>query len=123
MKIRKCIEQLNKVGSHIVHCNNGARIYLFVGEQDYSYSKRINGKEVFRHIHCLVSERDKAIKIPEIEKYSLIYSSGDDYILPERIMNLLINCNGGIDEYLTISAPYYMMVDTMSMMEDMEWLE
>jgi len=127
MTIRKAIEQLQKVGSHIVHCRNGAKIYLTSmndDDQTMSQYKTINGKRVCRNIYCFVSQENGVNKISELEKYCLKHEScgyifdEDNYILPERVMNLLISFNGGIDEYQTLSIPYYMMVDTMSMFED-----
>jgi len=106
MTIRKAIEQLQKVGSHIVHCRNGAKIYLTSmndDDQTISQYKTINGKRVCRNIYCFISEEDRVRKIPEIEKYSLKHNCGeyvfdeDNYILPEKVMNLLISFNGGID--------------------------
>lgn len=128
MTIRKAIEQLNKVGGHTIHCRNGAKIYLTSmhdDEQSMSHFKTINDKRVCRKIYCYISEKEGVKTIPEIEKYSLKveFDDGDiydeyTYILPERIMNLLINYNGGIDTYNTISTLYYMMVDTFNLMEE-----
>jgi len=121
MTIRKAIEQLQKVGGHIIHCRNGAKIYLTSMDDDdqiMSYFKTIDGKRICRHIYCYISKKEGVKIIPEIDKYELKSWSRENYIIPERIMNLLINYNGGIDEYQTLSVPYYMMVDTISMFED-----
>jgi hypothetical protein len=127
MKIREVIKQLNKVDSHIIYCNNRGKIYLTsMNDDEYSMSrfKTINGKRVCRNIYCFISEEEGIKKIPELEQYCLKYESfgyvmdENNYIIPERIMNQLINFNGGIDTYQTISAPYYMMVDTMSLLND-----
>jgi len=123
MTIREVIKGLQKVGSHVIHCNNRAKIYLTSmddDEQTMSYFKTINGKRICRHIYCYISEKEGVKIIPEIDKYELKDWSKENYIVPERVMNLLISCNGGINEYKTLSEPQYMIANAMSILNDME---
>ena len=53
-----------------------------------------------------------------IDKTENIFDLEGEYVIPERDMNLFISLNGGIDEYLTISAPYYMWSDMMNAMKN-----
>lgn len=58
-----------------------------------------------------------------IEKYTM-YDSNDsyfrenEYVIPERDMNLFVSLNGGIDKYQTVDVPAYMYEDMMWVFHD-----
>lgn len=129
MTIRKAIEEARKYGGRVIYTNNGTKIIpLDLGAADYAIGKVkiINGKKVYRTIYCDVEFSKRTKHTDVIEKYSLYtpdekgysYFRKGSYDIPERDMNLFISLNGGIDEYLTISAPYYMWSDMMNAMKE-----
>lgn len=131
MTIRKAIEETYKYGGRIIYTNNGTKIIpLDFGAADYDAIgkiKTINGKKVYRKIFCEVKPSTCTRHMDVIEKYTMYLPDEDGYsyfrqgtyVIPERDMNLFISLNGGIDEYQTISVPYYMWSDTMYMIKEM----
>lgn len=135
LKVRECINQMRKVRSHTIYLNNGTKIILremftdkefcigtFKWNEDGSW-------RVMRRIFCSVYPSEKTIGMDELkEKYwmfdpkddGLQYFNDDDFLIPERMMNQFISQNGGIEEYRTISCPYYMMVDTMALCAEID---
>lgn len=130
MTIRKAIEEARKYGGRSIYTNNGTEIIpLELGASEYESIgkiKMINGKKVYREIFCVVKPSARTRYMDVIEKYSMYspdekgysYFRKGDYVIPERDMNLFISLNGGIDEYQTISIPYYMWSDMMSAMKE-----
>lgn len=125
MKVRQAIEEARKYGGHILFTNNGTKITLLDlhnSEWDcIGRIKTINGKKVFRDIFCDVKPSKGTKHMDVIGKYTMYdpdengysYFREDEYVIPERDMNLFVSLNGGIDEYATISVPYYMYCDAM----------
>lgn len=135
MTIRKCIEQMRKVGGHVIYLNNETELFLIemnVPKWDEigTFKRDEQGKiKVMRRILCSIKSNDRTKMIEEIKKrgYWMYNPKSDwnffhenDYLLPERVANEFINANKGIDTYQTISSPYYMMVDIMSMYDDFD---
>lgn len=115
--IRRIIADMRKIGAHVIYFHGYKEainvLYGKPGDRycEYSYShwKHINGTDICRNIHCTIPE---VFRIPEIEKYGI----DGEYVLPERIFNLLLNCFR-FDYGRSISDPYYMYVDMMEMAE------
>lgn len=138
MKIREAIKKLLKLNSNVIFCNNGVEITLLdIGLKTYdriSYVKNIDGKDVYRRILCRINVIDEntvrhlRYKNGKINSAIWMFDPDEDYnyfdendfYLSEREMNIFINDNYGIDEYRTFSVPYYMMADTMMIMDMME---
>lgn len=131
MTIRKAIEKARKYGGHTIYTNNGTEIIpLELGASEYDSIgkiKMINGKKVYREIFCEVKPSKHTRYMDVIEKHTMYfpdengysYFNQGEYVIPERDMNLFISLNGGIDEYRTISIPYYMYSDMMHLMREM----
>ena len=131
MTIRKALEEARKYGGHTIYTNNGTEIIpLELGACKYDAIgkiKMIDGKKVFREIFCKVIPSTRTRYMDVIEKHTMYfpdengysYFSQGEYVIPERDMNLFISLNGGIDEYNTISVPYYMYSDMMHLMREM----
>ena len=113
--IRQIVSDMGKLSVHglyfykhkkpiLVWYGNQKDIY---SETSYSRWKRIDGKWVCRWIHCAIPEE---YRIPEVEKYEF----DGEYILPERVFNLILNCFD-FDYGRSISDYYYMLSDIMSM--------
>ncbi len=136
MTIRKAISEMRKVCTSTVYLNNGTKIFIQEINADKSdYIGTIkwdeNGRaKVLRRIFCTIlpTSRTKMLDDLKNAKYVWLYNPKEewnyfgenDYCVPERMMNEFIIANGEIDTYRSISAPYYMMVDTLSMFDDME---
>lgn len=133
MTIRKAIEEARKYGRRSIYTNNGTEIIpLELGASEYDSIgkiKMINGKKVYREIFCEVKPSTRTRYMDVIEKHTMYFPDENgysyfrqgEYVIPERDMNLFINLNGGIDEYRTISVPYYMYSDTMYMIREMRF--
>lgn len=122
MKIRSLLKDMKKVGTHEICFYKHKSIIIYgdlCGKDEYSsdsWWKYINGKRVCRKIHCYIPKSICNL-YPEIKEHVWdTYDNGCVCSLPERLMNLIINTLH-YDSYMTISAPYYMMVDSMDMME------
>lgn len=131
--IRKCIKEMRKVGTNKICLNNGTKIYLLEMNADKAEeigtSKRNSDGtiRVMRRIFCSIQPSKNARMMEELKNNWWLYNPKKDYwenyfhedefLLPERILNQFISANMGIDYYDTISRPYYMMADTMSMMD------
>ena len=130
MTIRKAIEETRKYGGRVIYTNNGTEIIpLEYGACKYDAIgkiKMIDGKKVFREIFCEVKPSTRTRHMDVIEKYTMYfpdengysYFNQGEYVIPERDMNLFISLNGGIDEYRTISVPYYMWSDMNYLREE-----
>lgn len=132
MVVRKCIEEMRKVSTNTIYTNNGTEIFLMeINPSKYDYIGTVkfkkDGQVILRRILCMIksSKRTKGIEELKADKNIWMYDPGYDYnyfrendfCIPERKMNEFISLNGGIDTYRTISESYYMMVDTLAMMD------
>lgn len=130
MTIRKAIEEARKYGGRSIYTNNGTEIIpLELGASEYDSIgkiKKINGKKVYREIFCEVKPSTRTRYMDVIEKHTMYFPDENgysyfrqrEYVIPERDMNLFISLNGGIDEYRTISVPYYMWSDMNYLKEE-----
>lgn len=132
MTVRKCIEKMRNVSVNTIYTNNGTEIFLMeINPLEYDHFSTVkfkkDGQVILRRILCTIKplKRTKGIEELKADKNIWMYDPGYDYnyfrendfCIPERRMNEFISLNGGIDAYRTISESYYMMVDSMSMME------
>lgn len=132
MTVRECIEKMRKVSQDVIYTNNGTKIILLeINPLEYDHIGTVkfkkDGQVILRRILCTIkpSKRTKGIEELKTDKNIWMYDPGYDYnyfrendfCVPERKMNEFISLNGGIDTYRTISESYYMMVDTLAMME------
>ena len=132
MTVRKCIEKMRNVSANTIYTNNGTEIFLMeINPLEYDHLSTVkfkkDGQVILRRILCTIkpSKRTKGIEELKADKNIWMYDPGYDYnyfrenefCIPERKMNGFISLNGGIDAYRTISESYYMMVDSMSMIE------
>lgn len=124
MKVREAIEKMRRYGEWSIYTNNGTEIFLLdlhSSEWDcIGKIKIIDGRKVYRDIFCEVRPSNYTRHLEVIEKYTMYdpndsYFRENEYVIPERDMNLFISLNGGIDEYKTIDVPAYMY-------EDMKWV-
>ena len=115
--IRDVIDDMRKLGLSLMYFYGHKKpISIWYGKPDdkcceisYSRWKHINGRDVCRKIHCYIPEE---YRIQELDKYG----SDGEYVLPERVFNLLLACfhfNYG----RSISDPYYRNVDMMELCE------
>lgn len=130
MTIRKAIEEARKYGGRVIYTNNGTEIIpLDYGACEYDAIgkiKVIDGKKVFREIFCEVKPSKHTRYMDVIEKHTMYfpdengysYFNQGEYVIPERDINLFISLNGGIDEYRTISVPYYMWSDMNALIKE-----
>lgn len=122
MKVREAIEEMRKYGGTSIYTNNGTEIFLLdlhSAEWDcIGKIKVINGKKIYRDIFCEIKLSPFTQNMDVIKKYSM-YSPDDsyfrenEYVVPERDMNLFVSLNGGIDKYQTVDIPAYMYEDMM----------
>lgn len=132
MTVRECIEKMRKVYTNTIYTNNGTEIFLMeINPLEYDHIGTVkfkkDGQVILRRILCTIkpSKRTKGIEELKADKNIWMYDPGYDYnyfrendfCIPERKMNEFISLNGRIDTYRTISGPYYMMVDTLAMMD------
>lgn len=91
-------------GARAIYLNNGTQIIHLDHGQTWEAvcpPKIINGKRVYRWICCKITCTTGMMVGKEILKpYAMDYL-GLDYIVPEKMLNLFIHLNGGIDEYRT----------------------
>lgn len=134
MTIRKCIEKMREVSTKVVVLRNRTKIYIHeinANKNDYFGTIKWNPDgsiRVIRRIFCTIEETSRTKMLDELKSNKdwwmyvpnsdYNYFRENDFILPERKMNEFISANDGIDEYETISVPYYMMVDCMNMMNE-----
>lgn len=132
--VRKCIEKMRRVNTRTIYLYNGTKIVLLEMNADkyecigkFKWNK--DGTCIMRKILCQIIPNARTIGMDTLkQKYwmydpndnGLQFFDDDDFLIPERAMNEFICDNGGIDEYQTISCPYYMMVDTLSMLNDFQ---
>lgn len=102
--MRTIREAINS-GAREICLVNKTRIYLpdigqgFSGIQPPKY---INGKPVYRWLFCRIQENKRTKGIGDLENRKMGYPFlPNEYIIPEREINLFISINGGIDEYFT----------------------
>ena len=123
MTVRECIKQMRKYGADRIFLWNGTEIRILETHCDPEYSygkiKIINGRPVMRSIYCEIKPTKHTVHMDIVQDFCLYsptaernYFRSDEYIVKEREMNLFIKLNGGIDEYRTISVPYYMYADS-----------
>lgn len=122
MKVREAIEKMRRYGGTSIYTNNGTEIFLLdlhSNEWDcIGKIKVIDGRKVFRDIFCEIRQSNRTRHMDVIEKYAM-YDSNDsyfrenEYVIPERDMNLFVSLNGGIDKYQTVDVPAYMYEDMM----------
>lgn len=125
MKVREAIERIRRYGGTSIYTNNGTEIVLLDlcnSEWDcIGKIKVIGGKKIYRDIFCQVKPSKLTRHMEVIEKYTMYFPDGngysyfdnDEYVIPERDMNLFVSLNGGIDEYQTVSVSAYMYDDMM----------
>lgn len=118
MKVREAIESMRRYGGTSIYTKNGTEIFLLdlhSNEWDcIGKIKTIDGRKVYRDIFCEVRPSNYTRHLEVIEKYTMYdpndsYFRENEYVIPERDMNLFVSLNGGIDEYQTISVPAYML--------------
>lgn len=102
----KTIREAINSGARDIYLNNRTLIVHLDHGQTWDAMcppKTIQGKKVYRWITCRITNTCNPICHKEILKpYALDWGkTGPDYIVPERIMNIFISLNGGIDEYRT----------------------
>lgn len=142
MTIRKCIQEMRNYHANKVILNNRTEINIteiWVPSKEDAYNNMCISKFkwnkddssliAIRNILCSIYPSKRTIGLKELKNdrihgYWLYdpkkdfvdnYFHENDFLLPERVMNEFINTNMGIDEYQTISVPYYMMIDTIAL--------
>ena len=127
MKVREAIESMRRYGGTSIYTNNGTEIVLLdlhSNEWDcIGKIKVINGKKIYRNIFCEVRPSNYTRHLEVIEKYTMYdpndsYFRENEYVIPERDMNLFVSLNGGIDKYQTVDVPAYMYEDMMWVLHD-----
>lgn len=123
--IRKCIEEMREVCSSDIYLyTTRTRIHVYEINPDkydhISTYKERGGNKILRKIFCYIESSNKTLGMRDLEKFRLFepkidfnYFGENDYLIPERDMNIFISLNGGIDHYRTIGQHVYMMMDTM----------
>lgn len=122
--IRKAIEEMRKVSSNTVQCNNGTKIIIwginsnkadYVGKIKWNHDGSI---KAIRGFFCSIKSNDSTVwkEFPKDDKHWMFAarknpSAKNDYYLSEREMNGFISDNGGIDYYNTIERYEHMMSD------------
>lgn len=126
--IRKCMNEMNGLGTNKVYLRNGTLIVLTelgMRPEEGPFS-RIKKSGVVRKICCRICPGKKTNSLEDIKRYNLYseeefkrygmsYFGPEDYLIPEREMNAFIFANGGIDHLSSISTPACIIAD---MMED-----
>lgn len=124
MTVRECIKQMRKYGADRIYLWNGTEIRILEincpPEYSYSKIKIINGERIMRRIFCQIKPTKHTSHMDVVQEFCMHFPEigdrnifrPDEYIIDEREMNLFIKLNGGIDEYRTISVPYYMYTDS-----------
>lgn len=127
MKVREAIESMRRYGGTSIYTNNGTEIFLLdlhSNEWDcIGKIKVIDGRKVFRNIFCEIRPSNRTRHMDVIEKYTMYgpndsYFRENEYVIPERDMNLFVSLNGGIDKYQTVDVPAYMYEDMMWVFHD-----
>lgn len=122
MKVREAIESMRRYGGTSIYTNNGTEIFLLDlhnSEWDcIGKIKMIDGRKVYRDIFCEVRPSNYTRHLEVIGQYTMYdpndsYFRENEYVIPERDMNLFVSLNGGIDKYQTVDAPAYMYEDMM----------
>ena len=96
IKIRQLIAEMSEVESHNLYFYGHTEPIFIVcispddklKEISFSKCKKIDGKDVCRHIHCGIPPEYQTC---DIECYRNKYYHYDDYVLPERAMNSLLS--------------------------------
>lgn len=144
MTIRDCIAQMAKYSADAVYLNSGVKFVIYemgsrCEKNGYNFSKIKYNKDgsfkCFRKILITLYDAGKSTSFEGIKgfdiikKYSLYdkkkkpeenYFLDNQFLVPERELNLFISYNRGINEYQTIQAPGYMYTDMMLMMDMFE---
>lgn len=143
MTIRECINQIRSLNTSMVYLNNGTRIRindLGTRKCDEPFSRIKWNKDgtikTIRKIFCCIYPSDKTVGLDELKNHrnrsegyrdywmynpdnkDYQYFNPEDFILPEKEMNIFIRANGRIDEYRTIQEPAYMYDDMMHLMKE-----
>ena len=129
MTVREAINEMKKVGGRTIVTYNGTKIVLHeINANRYDYIGTIKWDEdgnpiVLRRIFCTIHPSKKTKGLDDLKKntnwwlfspkMSYNYFRENDFCIPERIMNQFLSLNGDVDEYHTLSVPYYMMADAM----------
>lgn len=119
MTVRKAIRKIRELHSHVLITGNGTEILFWdFPNSPWDCIGRIkigkNGEKIFRDIFCTVNPSCATVDMEMLQKYSM-YTPGygmfreQDYVIPERDMNLFLNQNGGVDVYRTFDCPAYML--------------
>lgn len=123
-----------------IMCNNGTSIIVHdMFSPDYSTMSKVKKNKdgsfkCFRKLYVSVIPTEMRSKITKgmevIEKYSLYDKKAspydnffleNDYMIPERDLNLFISYNDGIDKYSTVDTYAYMLAD-MNLIDSMiDW--
>ena len=132
--IRKCIEELQKVGGYSIRLYNGTVINIEeIYNPEFSTVRRNEdgSPKTFRRIMCYIIPNGNTRMMDDLKKKYWMYNPNvpefENYFLeghfriPERIMNQFISYNGGIDHYETIGVPAMIAHDMRSMCDDI-WI-
>lgn len=83
-----------------------------------SHIKYIDGKRIHRQVFCAIYPTVSTVSMDLLKKHSM-YIPGDsmfhenEYVVPERAMNLFISLNGGVDKYMAFEFSSVIQDDTM----------
>lgn len=143
--IRKAVEEMRKVSSQTVTCNNGTTITIWeinADKMDHIGKIKWNpdgSVKTIRGFYCAINESKKRgiatvwkefpkdrkhwlynPKLFDEDGYDQNFFHDNEYYLSEREMNGFISDNGGIDHYLTIGQYAYMMADCLALAKEAE---
>lgn len=83
-----------------------------------SHIKYIDGKRIHRQVFCAIYPTVSTVSMDLLKKHSM-YIPGDpmfhenEYVVPERAMNLFISLNGGVDKYMAFEFSSVIQDDAM----------
>lgn len=141
LTVRKAIEEMRKVGSNCITCNNKTKIYIMeinsmrIDQPIGRFKWNTDGSiKVIRKFFISIKDNYRTIwkEFQKEDKNHWLYDPDDkdedgydnnffhesEYLLDEREMNGFISDNGGIDHYVSIGQYAYMLSDCMSMMDE-----